>query len=240
MDSIFKVAPSILSADFCNLQRDLELVSNSDFVHIDVMDYHFVPNLTIGEPVVERIVEVVNDINQKNKNGHVLFTDVHLMIENPDRWAENYAEMGVSSITFHYNATSAPIRLARRLRSLGVRASISLRPAESADGILDILDEFDMILVMTVEPGFGGQKFLENQMNKVSLLRCAIEKLESTKRPILQVDGGVSRKNVEMVAKAGANATVAGSAVYGAQNPREEVEIIRNLGSSAFAASWKR
>ncbi|MDR2083006.1 MAG: ribulose-phosphate 3-epimerase [Candidatus Ancillula trichonymphae] len=240
MDNIFKVAPSILSADFCNLQRDLELVSNSDFVHIDVMDYHFVPNLTIGEPVVERIIEVVNDINEKNANNCELLTDVHLMIEDPDRWAENYAKMGASSVTFHYQAAAAPVRLARRLRELGSRAAVSLRPAESAHGIIEVLDEFDMILVMTVEPGFGGQKFLESQMSKIRFLREAIEKLEPNKRPILQVDGGVSHTTVRLVAASGADATVAGSAVYGAQDPREEVEVIRNLGAKAFTENWGR
>ena len=138
------IAPSILSADFCNLERDLKAISNADLVHVDVMDHHFVPNLTLGEPIVGRICEVTD-----------LPVDVHLMIEDPDRWAPEYAKLGAASVSFHMGATHAPVRLARQLREMGCKASFAVRPAEPVEPIFDILDEFDMVLIMTVEPGFG-------------------------------------------------------------------------------------
>jgi len=147
------IAPSILSADFCNLERDLKAIANADLVHVDVMDHHFVPNLTLGEPIVGRICQVTD-----------LPVDVHLMIEDPDRWAPEYAKLGAASISFHMGATHAPVRLARQLREMGCKACFAVRPAEPVEPIFDILDEFDMVLIMTVEPGFGGQKFLDNQM----------------------------------------------------------------------------
>lgn len=224
---MFQINPSILSADFCNLEKDLHAIDNADYAHIDVMDYHFVPNLTIGEPVVSRIIEL-----------NILKSDVHLMIENPDRWAVNYAKMGANSVTFHYQAAAAPIKLARELRSLGSKAAIAVRPAEPVEPLFDILEEFDMILIMTVEPGFGGQKFLDNQMYKLKRLREFIQEKGLTDKVLVQVDGGVSRETVEIVAKAGANVVVAGSAVYGAVDPKAEVEIIRELGKKAFDEAW--
>ena len=158
-----QIAPSILSADFCNLERDLKAISNADLVHVDVMDHHFVPNLTLGEPIVGRICEVTD-----------LPVDVHLMIEDPDRWAPEYAKLGAASVSFHMGATHAPVRLARQLRTMGCKACFAVRPAEPVEPIFDILDEFDMILIMTVEPGFGGQRFLDNQMSKVRRLRDEI------------------------------------------------------------------
>ncbi|MDR1861921.1 MAG: ribulose-phosphate 3-epimerase [Candidatus Ancillula sp.] len=224
--SSFGIAPSILSCDFANFEGSLNSISTADFAHIDVMDYHFVPNLTFGGPVVERLIEVCKGIGLKS--------DVHLMIDNPDVWAVDYAKFGADSVTFHYQAAAAPIRLARELRSLGSSAAIAVRPAEPVEPLFDILDEFDMILVMTVEPGFGGQKFLANQMDKVRRLRSAIDKLPQDKRPILQVDGGVSRKTVEEVAAAGANLAVAGSAVYGAEDAKREISVLREMGDKAF------
>ena len=216
-----KIAPSILSADFCNLEKDLHRIANADMAHVDVMDNHFVPNLTLGQPIVQRIIEV-----------NPIATDVHLMIEDPDRWAPAFAQMGADSVTFHMNAAAAPIRLARTLRSLGTKAAIAVRPAEAVESLFDIIDEFDMILVMTVEPGFGGQKFLENQMKKVRRLRNVItENKLSTK---IQVDGGVSEATAPIVAAAGADVLVAGSAVYGAASPQEEIEKIRAAAQEAY------
>ncbi|BDR54634.1 ribulose-phosphate 3-epimerase [Bombiscardovia apis] len=218
-----QIAPSILSADFANLERDLNAISSADMVHVDVMDHHFVPNLTLGEPIVKRICEVTD-----------LPVDVHLMIEDPDRWAPEFAKLGVDSVTFHMGATHAPVRLARQLRDMGVKASFAVRPAESVEPLFDILDEFDMVLVMTVEPGFGGQKFLDNQMGKVRRLRDQITARGLNTR--IQVDGGVSAQTAHIVAEAGADVLVAGSAVYGADNPNQAIDDIRQAAQAAFRA----
>src|SRR6188508_2394146 len=145
-----QISPSILSADFAALGEDVGRVANADWAHVDVMDNHFVPNLTLGLPVVESLVK-----------ASPIPVDTHLMIENPDRWAPGYAEAGARNVTFHVEAAQAPVRLAREIRRLGARAGVALRPATPVEPIVDLLAEFDMILVMTVEPGFGGQKFLE-------------------------------------------------------------------------------
>lgn len=240
MQSNFSIAPSILSCDFANIERDLWGISSADYAHIDVMDYHFVPNLTFGGPVVKRIIEVCHEIDnhKKTKGQGSFYSDVHLMIADPDRWAVDYAKFGADSVTFHYNASKAPVRLAREIRSLGVKASISVRPAEGVEPLFDILEEFDMILIMTVEPGFGGQKFLNSQLQKIKRLRNKINELESSKRPIIEVDGGVSRNTVELVASAGANLTVAGSAVFGANNIEEEINTIREIGNKFYRDNW--
>ncbi|AKV56068.1 ribulose-phosphate 3-epimerase [Bifidobacterium actinocoloniiforme DSM 22766] len=216
-----QIAPSILSADFVNLERDLKAISSADLVHVDVMDHHFVPNLTLGEPIVERICQVSD-----------LPVDVHLMIEDPDRWAPEFAKLGAASVTFHMGATHAPVRLARQLREMGVKACFAVRPAEPVEPLFDILDEFDMILVMTVEPGFGGQKFLSNQMGKVRRLRDRITELGLPTR--IQVDGGVSVTTAPVVAQAGADVLVAGSAVYGAQDRAQAIDSIRRAAQGAY------
>lgn len=215
------IAPSILSADFCNLQRDLDAIKTADLIHVDVMDYHFVPNLTIGEPVVKRIAQV-----------SPLPLDVHLIIEDPDRWAPHYAQMGAQSVTFHMNAAAAPVRLARELHSMGAKAAIAVRPAEPVEPLFDILSEFDMILIMTVEPGFGGQKFLDNQLGKVRRLRDEITRQNLPTR--IEVDGGVSPKTAPLVAAAGADVLVAGSAVYGQEDRAAAISAIREAATKAY------
>ncbi|TCD54799.1 ribulose-phosphate 3-epimerase [Alloscardovia theropitheci] len=218
-----QIAPSILSADFVNLERELKAISTADLVHVDVMDHHFVPNLTLGEPIVKRICEV-----------SPIPVDAHLMIEDPDRWAPEFAKAGADSVTFHMGAAHAPVRLARQLHDMGTRACFAVRPAEPVEPIFDILDEFYMILIMTVEPGFGGQKFLDNQMNKVRRLRDEI-----TRRGLktkIQVDGGVSPSTAAIVAAAGADVLVAGSAVYGADDPAQAIASIRQEAEKAFRA----
>lgn len=218
-----QIAPSILSADFVNLERELQAISTADLVHVDVMDHHFVPNLTLGEPIVKRICEV-----------SPIPVDAHLMVEDPDRWAPEFAKAGAASVTFHMGAAHAPVRLARQLHDMGAKACFAVRPAEPVEPIFDILEEFDMILIMTVEPGFGGQKFLDNQMNKVRRLRDEITRRGlSTK---IQVDGGVSPSTAHIVAAAGADVLVAGSAVYGAENPADAIASIREEAEKAFRA----
>ncbi|MEU3332132.1 ribulose-phosphate 3-epimerase [Glutamicibacter creatinolyticus] len=211
-----RINPSILSADFANLASELERIHTADAVHVDVMDNHFVPNLTIGKPVVQAIA-----------NSTTLPLDIHLMIADADRWAPQYAQLGVDSVTFHVEASTAPVRLARELRAAGTKASMALRPATPVEPYLDMLGELDMLLLMTVEPGFGGQKFLDLVLPKIRRARAAIQ---GSGKPIaLQVDGGISRDTILRAAEAGADVFVAGSAVYSAPEPAVEIDVLRNL-----------
>ena len=212
------ISPSILNCDFGRLADELAKISNADFAHVDIMDNHFVPNLALGLPLAEAAVK-----------SSPIPVDAHLMIEDPDRWAPVYAELGCESVTFHAEAAQAPIRLAREIRAMGRRAGLALRPATGIEPYLDILGEFDMILVMTVEPGFGGQPFIEAMMPKVSRTRRAIE--AAGLDVWIQVDGGVSRSTIEKAAQAGANNFVAGSAVYRAEDAAAEVEALRQLAA---------
>jgi ribulose-phosphate 3-epimerase len=214
------IAPSILNSDFADLRGELAKIAGADFAHVDVMDNHFVPNLTLGLPVVERIVAV-----------SPVPVDAHLMIEDPDRWAPAYAEAGCASVTFHAEAATAPVKLARDLRAQGARAGLALRPATPVEPYLDLLGEFDMILVMTVEPGFGGQSFLDGTLPKIRRTRDAVR--SSGLDVWVQVDGGVSRETVERASDAGANVFVAGSAVYKADDAAAEVDALRALAERA-------
>ena len=207
-----RILPSLLSADFANLQAAMESVPSSDGLHVDVMDNHFVPNLTLGLPVVESLRKVTAQL-----------LDVHLMIASPDRWAPAYAEAGAESVTFHVEAAAAPVRLARALRSAGARAGMALKPATPVEPYEDLLPELDMLLLMTVEPGFGGQSFLDVVLPKIRRARRLIGDLDVW----LQVDGGVSESTIEQCAEAGADVFVAGSAVYGAADPAKAVDALR-------------
>ena len=219
------INPSILSADFANLQAELENISTADAAHIDVMDNHFVPNLTWGLPVVKRLREV----------SPVPF-DVHLMIEDPDRWAPQYAQVGCESVTFHAEAATAPIKLARTLRELGAAAGMALRPATPVEPYLDMLSELDMLLVMTVEPGFGGQTFLDVTLPKI---RRAAEAVAGSETPVVvQVDGGVTQESIVRAAEAGATCFVAGSSVYGAQDPQQAIASLREAATRAHSVTW--
>ena len=212
--------PSLLSADFANLQAAIESVPGADALHVDVMDNHFVPNLTLGLPVVEAVRKVTPAM-----------LDVHLMIENPDRWAPAYAEAGAESVTFHVEAAAAPVRLAREIRAQGARASMALLPATPIEPYADLLGELDMVLIMTVEPGFGGQKFLDLCLPKIRRARQFMDKhgVETW----LQVDGGVSLETIERCAEAGADVFVAGSAVYSAEDPDKMVAALRERAIAA-------
>ena len=210
--------PSILSADFANLQAAIDAVPSSDAIHVDVMDNHFVPNLTLGLPVVDSLRAVTS-----------MMLDVHLMIENPDRWAPAYAEAGAESVTFHVEAAGAPVRLARELRRLHARAGMALKPATPIEPYADLLPELDMVLVMTVEPGFGGQKFLDLCLPKITRARRLIDACGAD--IWLQIDGGVSAETIQRCAEAGADAFVAGSAVFGADDPDAVVTGLRRLAS---------
>ena len=211
-----QISPSILAADFANLQSELEAISNADWAHVDVMDNHFVPNLTLGLPVVEALLRV-----------SPLPIDCHLMIADPDRWAPGYAEAGAGSVTFHVEAAADPQRLARSLRAAGARAGMALKPATPWAPYADLLPELDMVLVMTVEPGFGSQRFLADQLPKVAAVRESVRRFGG--QVWVQVDGGVSADTIEQCAQAGADVFVAGSAVYGAADAAAAVEHLREL-----------
>ena len=213
------INPSILSADFANLQRELERISTADAAHIDVMDNHFVPNLTLGLPVVERL-QAVSPVP----------LDLHLMIEDPDRWAPAYAEAGCASVTFHAEAATAPVKLARELRSAGAKAGLAVRPATPIEPYLDLLPELDMLLVMTVEPGFGGQTFLEVTLPKIRRAADALRAHGGT--VALQVDGGITEETIVRAAEAGADTFVAGSAVYGKEDPAAAIAALRETARS--------
>jgi ribulose-phosphate 3-epimerase len=221
-----QISPSILSADFTDLAREVTRIApQADWVHVDVMDNHFVPNLTIGLPVVERLAKVSD-----------LPLDVHLMIEDADRWAPDYAEAGARSVTFHVEASAAPVRLARTLRGRHVRAGMALKPATPVEPYAELLPEIDMLLLMTVEPGFGGQGFLDLVLPKI---RTARELVKDRDLDLwVQVDGGVGAQTIERCAEAGADVFVAGSAVYGAADPARAIEALRAKAARATASSW--
>jgi ribulose-phosphate 3-epimerase len=215
-----QITPSILNADFANLAAEVGRIGSADWVHVDVMDNHFVPNLTFGPSMVEALSRATSTP-----------LDAHLMIEDPDRWAPAYVEAGAGSVTFHVEAATAPVRLARELRKQGARASMALRPATPIEPYEDLLPELDMVLIMTVEPGFGGQRFLDLCLPKIRRARALMDK--HGVQAWLQVDGGVSLETIERCAEAGADVFVAGSAVYSAEDPDAMVAALRSAAERA-------
>jgi ribulose-phosphate 3-epimerase len=214
------IAPSILAADFARLADEAAAVDGADWLHVDVMDNHFVPNLTLGLPVVESLLKVTD-----------IPMDCHLMIDDPDRWAPPYAEAGAYNVTFHAEATDNPVGVARDIRAAGAKAGLSVKPGTPLAPYLEILPEFDTLLIMSVEPGFGGQKFISEVLFKVEMARRLVDAGELS--IVVEIDGGVNADTIEEAAAAGVDCFVAGSAVYSAQDPAAAVEQLRRQAAAA-------
>ena len=214
------IAPSILSADFARLADELAAVEGSDWVHVDVMDAHFVPNLTLGLPVVQSLLKAT-----------ALPIDCHLMIEDPDRWAIGYAEAGAYNVTVHAEAAADPVAIAANLRAAGAKAGLSIKPGTPLEPYVEILKHYDTLLVMSVEPGFGGQSFMAEVLDKVRTARTLVD--TGHLRLLVEIDGGINADTIEQAAEAGVDCFVAGSAVYGADDPARAVAALREQANSA-------
>ena len=219
-----QIAPSLLAADFARLADEAATVADvADWLHVDVMDGHFVPNLTVGLPVVESLLKHAR-----------LPLDCHLMIDDPDRWAPDYAEAGARNVTIHAEAAAAPVRTLRAIRAAGARAGLAVNPATQVEPYADLVPELDMLLLMTVEPGFGGQHFLDLVLPKIRRARELIGR--SGGSVWLQVDGGVTDETIARCAEAGADMFVAGSSVFGEHDPAASVKELRKLAAQAEAS----
>lgn len=216
MNNKVKISPSILASDYANLQSELERISTSDLIHVDVMDGHFVPNISIGAPVTAACKKVCD----------VPF-DVHLMISNPLDYAEDFAKAGADIICFHSECDSDTEETINKILSLGKKVGLAIKPATPIDEVVKYLDKLSMVLVMTVEPGFGGQSFMESTMPKVEAIRKINPDID------IEVDGGINAETIKIAAKAGANVFVAGSAVFKSENPAETIAILRKNAQDA-------
>lgn len=207
------ISPSILSADFANLERDIKRVESAgvDWIHVDVMDGHFVPNITIGVPVVKSIRKVTH-----------LPLDVHLMIENPEKYVQSFKDAGADIITFHYEAVDDVMAVINQIKALGAKVGLSIKPATKAEEIFKFLPYLDLVLVMTVEPGFGGQGFIHDCAQKIVEIRQ-----NAPEKMIIQVDGGINNVTGHICTSLGANSLVAGNYIYGHQDIMQAVKSLR-------------
>ena len=210
-----RIAPSILSADFANLEAELATISHADLIHVDVMDGHFVPNLTLGVPIVKRLSEVTN-----------VPLDVHLMIESPETWVSQYAQYA-GSVTFHFEAATDPKLVISEIRKAGAKAAMSIKPGTAFSEVSELVELLDMLLVMTVEPGFGGQSLIQSTVPKVSEARAYAN--DKSLELSIQVDGGVTADNIVGLSRAGADTFVAGTAVFQATDRNLEIDRLRSL-----------
>lgn len=214
------IAPSVLAADFANLQRDIEMINNSeaDWFHIDIMDGVFVPNISFGMPVLEAITKHAKKI-----------IDVHLMIVEPDRYIKNFALLGTNILTVHYEACTHLHRTIQAIKAEGMKAGVALNPHTSVSVLEEIINDIDLVLIMSVNPGFGGQSFIENTYVKVEKLKDLIRKKNAS--TLIEIDGGVTSNNAKKLVEAGADALVAGSFVFNSINP---IETIHELKKSCY------
>jgi ribulose-phosphate 3-epimerase len=216
------IAPSLLSADFARLGEESQRVADADWLHFDVMDAHFVPNLTFGLPVLQA-VQAVSPVP----------LDCHLMIDDPERWAPGYAEAGARNVTVHAEACTDPRAVARDLRAAGALAGLALKPGTALEDYLDVLPDFDTLLVMSVEPGFGGQSFIPGVLAKVRTARNLVDTGHLTL--LVEIDGGINADTIEQAAEAGVDMFVAGSAVYGADDPSKAIAALRAQAAAAMS-----
>lgn len=224
------IAPSILACDFTNLGCECHKVINSgaEWLHIDIMDGHFVPNISLGQPVIESLRKVIGNYNDPDSKLPRAFFDCHMMVSEPEKWVEDFGKIGCDQFTFHYEATKDAAALVKLIKKHGMKAACSIKPGTSVDVLYEIAPELDMALVMTVEPGFGGQKFMADMMGKVEDLRQKFPLLN------IQVDGGLGKQNVELAAKAGANVIVAGTSVFRAVDPADVIGFMKEKVQDAL------